>query len=236
MKYFFDKYGFTSGGALAALTLGLCVKELWRRRLPSFLSSEVRRAARPAASAADRLRVRSPALCSRGAPPLLLTHDTQRSHFFVPALKCLEVLLLGTRRESIKPLRVAAQDDEPLENIRLAEKHVPALNPRGFGSRVWARVTEPLRVAAQDDEPLENIRLAEKHVRFLWRWLLMPLLFCLIGTAINFDTLPSSVIAKAVGLICAGEPWALNPARGLAPSPSAAQCMLPALTTHGEIP
>ena len=57
----------------------------------------------------------------------------------------------------------------------------------------------------QTDEPLENIRVAEKHVRFLWRWILMPLLFCLIGTIINFQKLPSSTIVKAVGLIFAGE-------------------------------
>ena len=56
----------------------------------------------------------------------------------------------------------------------------------------------------QIDEPLENIRVAEKHVRFLWRWILMPLLFCLIGTIINFNKLPSSTIVKAVGLIFAG--------------------------------
>ena len=56
----------------------------------------------------------------------------------------------------------------------------------------------------QTDEPLENIRVAEKHVRFLWRWILMPLLFCLIGTIINFNQLPSSTILKAVGLIFAG--------------------------------
>lgn len=41
MKYFFDKYQFTSGGALGSLTLGLVVKELWRRRLPGLLASKV---------------------------------------------------------------------------------------------------------------------------------------------------------------------------------------------------
>ena len=62
-----------------------------------------------------------------------------------------------------------------------------------------------LLACVQTDEPLENIRVAEKHVRFLWRWILMPLLFCLIGTIINFNQLPSSTIVKAVGLIFAGE-------------------------------
>ena len=56
----------------------------------------------------------------------------------------------------------------------------------------------------QDSEPLEAIRVTETHVRFLWRWVLMPLLFCLIGTIINFNTLPDSTIPRAVGLIFAG--------------------------------
>ena len=34
MKFIFDKYGFTSGGALGSLTLGLLVKELWARGQP----------------------------------------------------------------------------------------------------------------------------------------------------------------------------------------------------------
>ena len=48
--------------------------------------------------------------------------------------------------------------------------------------------------------------MTQAHVRFLWRWLLAPLLFCLIGTIINFDTLPSSTIPRAAGLIFAGAP------------------------------
>lgn len=42
MKYFFDQYHFESGGALAALSLGLTVKELWRRKWPKYLASQVR--------------------------------------------------------------------------------------------------------------------------------------------------------------------------------------------------
>ena len=42
MKYFFDRYELTSGGALSALMLGLVVKELWRRRIPSFAADKVR--------------------------------------------------------------------------------------------------------------------------------------------------------------------------------------------------
>lgn len=34
MKFIFDRYGFTSGGALGSLTLGLLVKELWARGQP----------------------------------------------------------------------------------------------------------------------------------------------------------------------------------------------------------
>ena len=33
-KFIFDRYGFTSGGALGSLTLGLMVKELWARGQP----------------------------------------------------------------------------------------------------------------------------------------------------------------------------------------------------------
>ena len=41
MKYFFDKFNFESGGALAALMLGLAVKEMWRRQWPRFLAAQV---------------------------------------------------------------------------------------------------------------------------------------------------------------------------------------------------
>lgn len=56
----------------------------------------------------------------------------------------------------------------------------------------------------QNDEPDENIRQAEVAVRFLWRFILMPLLFTLIGTTINFSTLSASVIQKACSIVCAG--------------------------------
>jgi len=38
MKFIFDKYNFTSGGALGSLTLGLCVKELWARGKPGMFA------------------------------------------------------------------------------------------------------------------------------------------------------------------------------------------------------
>lgn len=41
MKYFFDQLHFESGGALAALTLGLTVKEMWRRQWPKLLARQV---------------------------------------------------------------------------------------------------------------------------------------------------------------------------------------------------
>ncbi len=41
MMYFFNQYGFQSGGIIASLTLGLSVKELWRSRLPPYLALKV---------------------------------------------------------------------------------------------------------------------------------------------------------------------------------------------------
>ena len=38
MKFIFDRYNFTSGGALGSLTLGLCVKELWARGKPGMFA------------------------------------------------------------------------------------------------------------------------------------------------------------------------------------------------------
>ena len=38
MKYFFDRYGFTSSGAIAALVQGLLAKELWKRGLPKQIA------------------------------------------------------------------------------------------------------------------------------------------------------------------------------------------------------
>ena len=40
MKFFFDHYGFTSSGAVAALVMGLLAKELWKRGIPRKLSGE----------------------------------------------------------------------------------------------------------------------------------------------------------------------------------------------------
>jgi hypothetical protein len=40
MKFFFDRYDFTSSGAVAALVQGLLAKELWKRGLPRKLSGK----------------------------------------------------------------------------------------------------------------------------------------------------------------------------------------------------
>lgn len=40
VKYFFDLYGFTSAGAIAALVQGLLAKELWKRGLPRIAASD----------------------------------------------------------------------------------------------------------------------------------------------------------------------------------------------------
>lgn len=58
----------------------------------------------------------------------------------------------------------------------------------------------------QDEEPAEIIQDAEKAIVFLWRFILMPLLFCLIGTSILFSTLPVSTIQDACALIVSGMP------------------------------
>ena len=38
IKFIFDKYKFTSGGALGSLTLGLLVKELWAKNKPAMFA------------------------------------------------------------------------------------------------------------------------------------------------------------------------------------------------------
>lgn len=46
----------------------------------------------------------------------------------------------------------------------------------------------------------------ERHVRWVWRFLMMPLLFGLIGTSVNFSSLAKGTIPKSVGIVFAGEP------------------------------
>ena len=40
MKFFFDHFGFTSSGAIAALVQGLLAKEMWKRGIPSNMAGE----------------------------------------------------------------------------------------------------------------------------------------------------------------------------------------------------
>ncbi len=47
-------------------------------------------------------------------------------------------------------------------------------------------------------------RSVEKHVRWFWRIIMCPLLFGIIGTQMNFNTLPGGTIPKAVAIIFAG--------------------------------
>ena len=44
----------------------------------------------------------------------------------------------------------------------------------------------------------------EKNVRWLWRFIMMPVLFGLIGNALRFKTLQHSSISKACAIIFAG--------------------------------
>lgn len=48
-------------------------------------------------------------------------------------------------------------------------------------------------------------RTVEKHTRWFWRFFMCPLLFGIIGTQINFKTLPKSIIPKVVAIIFAGK-------------------------------
>lgn len=70
---------------------------------------------------------------------------------------------------------------------------------------VTARIT-PWAWAAQDEQPAEIVREAEQAVVFLWRFILMPLLFCFIGTNILFAELPVTTIQHACALIVSGCP------------------------------
>ncbi|KAK9810538.1 hypothetical protein WJX72_012364 [[Myrmecia] bisecta] len=94
MKFFFDRYNFTSGGAIGSLTLGLCLKEMYGRGWPGFMAD------------------------GEGSPELA--------------------------------------------------------------------------------------RTVEKHVRWLWRAIMMPLLFGLIGNTMNFATIAKNTIPKACAIIIAG--------------------------------
>ena len=56
----------------------------------------------------------------------------------------------------------------------------------------------------QDGEQDENIRQAQAAVRWAWLWVFMPLLFCLIGTGIDFSMETSSTISDACAIVFSG--------------------------------
>lgn len=45
----------------------------------------------------------------------------------------------------------------------------------------------------------------EKFVKWLWRFIVMPILFGLIGASMKFSTLQHNSIGKACGIIIAGD-------------------------------
>ena len=49
-------------------------------------------------------------------------------------------------------------------------------------------------------------RNVEKQVRWFWRFVMMPLLFGLVGASVNFKTIDKSIIPKAVAIIVSGQP------------------------------
>lgn len=56
----------------------------------------------------------------------------------------------------------------------------------------------------QDGEQDENIRQVQAAVRWAWLYVFMPLLFCLIGTGIDFSTETSSTISDACAIVFSG--------------------------------
>jgi hypothetical protein len=58
--------------------------------------------------------------------------------------------------------------------------------------------------ALQDGEQDENIRQVQAAVRWAWLYVFMPLLFCLIGTGIDFATETSSTISDACAIVFSG--------------------------------
>jgi len=60
-------------------------------------------------------------------------------------------------------------------------------------------------------------------VRWFWRFIMCPLLFGIIGTQMNFNTLPSGTIPKAFAIIFAGDPECPPPPPS--PPPRAPPCL-----------
>ena len=53
-------------------------------------------------------------------------------------------------------------------------------------------------------------RSVEKQVRWFWRFVMMPLMFGLVGASVNFKTIDTAIIPKAVAIIVSGQPPALS--------------------------
>lgn len=47
-------------------------------------------------------------------------------------------------------------------------------------------------------------RAVEKQVRWFWRFIMMPVLFGLVGASINFSTIENGMIPKACAIVIAG--------------------------------
>ncbi|KAL0035158.1 hypothetical protein WJX79_003931 [Trebouxia sp. C0005] len=67
---------------------------------------------------------------------------------------------------------------------------------------LWARGTPGMFAVPETNH--EYTRNVEKNVRWLWRFIMMPVLFGLIGNALRFNTLQHSSTSKACAIIFAG--------------------------------
>ena len=48
-------------------------------------------------------------------------------------------------------------------------------------------------------------RAVEKQVRWFWRFVMMPLLFGLVGTSVDLKTLDTSIIPRACAIVVSGQ-------------------------------
>lgn len=54
------------------------------------------------------------------------------------------------------------------------------------------------------------VRSLEKQVRWFWRFVMMPVLFGLVGASVNFATIQRGIIPKACAIIVAGKSYLLH--------------------------
>ena len=70
---------------------------------------------------------------------------------------------------------------------------------------VWARrLTLCYEWFAVESGPQMG-RSVEKQVRWVWRFVMSPLMFGLVGASVNFKTIDKSIIPKAVAIIVSGQ-------------------------------